>query len=407
MINEDQIEPKLDYNTKDIFSYIFRNGEITKFNLGLLLDKNLTSVNRILAPLVEDSLIIPLKKGSSTGGRKPIIYDINPNRYYIGCIDISSSYYEVGIIDLKMNMLKVYNKKIHPDELASDVLKDIILILKTQIKELDLNKSNFLGIGVSVFASINNDTGQLIRPLFMFPHDSWLEINIFDTLKSQFDVPIEITKGTNAATMLEYLFGVGKGNSKFINILCAMNIRSAVIYDGQIINNTPYCEDSFGHMVVDFDGKKCFCGKYGCLARYATIPSIVELFKAGLKIGKKSNVSVDIDDITFDIICDAVDNNDPLAIEVITEAATIMGIALSNYINLFSPDVVALSGLIIKRCNLFYEHAIKTALKESALIHHEKTVKFVSKSSFNNSITTGAGLMLIERMLSSNSNNFF
>ena len=160
-------------------------------------------------------------------------------------------------------------------------------------------------------------------------------------------------------------------------------------------------------MVVDFDGKKCFCGKYGCLARYATIPSIVELFKAGLKIGKKSNVSVDIDDITFDIICDAVDNNDPLAIEVITEAATIMGIALSNYINLFSPDVVALSGLIIKRCNLFYEHAIKTALKESALIHHEKTVKFVSKSSFNNSITTGAGLMLIERMLSSNSNNFF
>jgi predicted NBD/HSP70 family sugar kinase len=406
MIYEDRATDKIQYNSKEIFKYIFRNGAITKANLGLLLDKNMTSVNRILSPLVEQSLIVPIKKGSSTGGRKPIIFDINSDRYFIGCINISSTYFEVGIINLKMEMKQIYQSKLSSEDIADIVLSDIIKILKNQIKQLKINEENFLGIGISVFASINEKSKKLIRPLFMYPHRSWLDIDLIAKLGEAFNVPVELSKGTDAATMLEYLFGVGKGNSKFIKILCAMNIRSAVIYDNKIINNTPYCEDSFGHMIVDFDGKKCFCGNYGCLATYVTIPSIEKRFIAELKKGRDSKLSLSSDEINFDLICQAVNDGDNLAIEIIEEAATIMGVALSNYINLFSPDVVSLSGLIIKKCPLFYEKATKTAIKKSALIPHEKTVKFVSGSTFNNPITTGAGLMLIEKLLTTENKYF-
>lgn len=406
MLNENQNIAKLQYNTKSIFKYIFRNGAITKLNLGVLLNKNMTSVNRILVPLIDHNLIVPIKKGSSTGGRKPVIFDINSDRYFIGCINISSTYFEVGIVNLKMEMKIIYHGRLASNDLAEDVLNQIISIIKNQIQELGISQSNFLGIGVSIFSSINETTGKLIRPIFMYPHKSWLDINLYERLKENFDVPVKISKGTDAATMLEYLFGAGKGKSKFINILCAMNIRSAVIYDNKIINNTPYCEDSFGHMIVDFDGNKCACGNYGCLSTYATIPSIEQRFISQLKKGRETNINKDIENINFDDICNAILEKDNLAIGVIEEAATIMGIALSNYINLFSPDVVSLSGLIIKKCPLFYEKATSAAIKKSAIIPHEKTVKFVSGGSFNNSITTGAGLMLIEHLLDSENDLF-
>ena len=53
----------------------------------------LTTLNRAMQPMINYGFIVEADIGESTGGRKPILYDVNPGKYYIIGIDISRTLY--------------------------------------------------------------------------------------------------------------------------------------------------------------------------------------------------------------------------------------------------------------------------------------------------------------------------
>ena len=76
-----------------------------------------------------------------------------------------------------------------------------------------------------------------------------------------------------------------------------------------------------------------------------------------------------------------------------------LGLALSNYINLFCPDMVILSGLLVKESPLYFKVAVDTARQKSNYgMNNNDTVVFERKGSFAHSITSGAGAILLEHL---------
>ena len=127
-----------------------------------------------------------------------------------------------------------------------------------------------------------------------------------------------------------------------------MNIRSAVIQNGHITGNSPFFEDAFGHMVINYDGPLCQCGQYGCLNCYAAIPAVLEGFSKEVKRGHSTMIGGDVDHVTIQQVCAAARANDIPAVNAITDKAHMLGIALANYINIICPDKVILAGLMVK-----------------------------------------------------------
>lgn len=386
--------------TRKVFSYILKYHPVSRADISKGLLKTAMSVKRAIEPLEEAGVVVECGIGVSSGGRKPILYTVDSSRYYIGAVNISTTYCEVAVMNLSMEILALHDFKLNPRSLPDAVMDRIAELLNLLLKELDIGREQMLGTGVSVFSSLNRESGKLIRPIIQYLNESWVDYPIVSELEQRLQMPIETEKGTNAAAMLEYQYGKAKDSERMLYILCAMNIRSAVVVRGELQSVAPYYEDAFGHMTINYDGEPCRCGKYGCVDCYTTIPAIMEQFRMGIKKGRSSILApyVDSDAFSFHDICHASESGDALSCEVITSAASMLGLALSNYINLFCPDTVILSGLLVKESPLYFKVAVETARQKSDYGVDSKNVVFERRGSFSHSITSGAGVILLDRL---------
>lgn len=386
--------------TRRVFAYILKYRPVSRADISLALDKTAMSVKRAMEPLEEAGLIVECGIGKSSGGRKPILYTVDADHYFIGAVNISTTYCEIAVMNLRMEILAIRDFSLNPHSQPDHVMDRITESFYNQLTELHLDKSQILGVGVSVFSSLNRESGKLIRPIILYLNESWVDYPIVSELEQRMGLLIETEKGTNAAAMLEYNYGKAKNSQRMLYILCAMNIRSAVVVRGELQSIAPYYEDAFGHMTINYDGEPCQCGKYGCVDCYTTIPAILDQFAIGIKRGRSSILSplVDQGSLTFQDICHASEEGDTLSCEVITSAASMLGLALSNYINLFCPDMVILSGLLVKESPLYFKVAVDTAKQKSNYGMNNDAVVFERKGSFAHSITSGAGAILLEHL---------
>ena len=63
-------------------------------------------------------------------------------------------------------------------------------------------------------------------------------------------------------------------------------------------------------------------------------------------------------------VCSLAENNNGVAINVLMDAAVHFGIGLANYIRLFNPQLIILSGPLIQHSKLFYNECKKIALEK-------------------------------------------
>lgn len=384
-------------NSLIVFGLIHQFGPISKTDLCNILQKKMTPINRMLQPLELHNFVIVHSKGDSTGGRKPMLYDINPHQHYLLGINFSTTYCEVALVNLRLETLAIERFQVdvatHPDS----VVEKASALCYRFVQSENISMHQVLGVGVSVFSSFNESTGFICRPIKLYAHERWVEYPILQEVQKRIPLPVHIEKGTNAAALLEYVHGKGMHSKKMFYLLCAMNIRSAMLFDGKLINTAPNYEDAFGHMTIDYDGDRCDCGWYGCVAAYATIPAVVKAFLTGLKMGRTSSVQKPIETITFPDICDAVHTGDLLAREVIERSASMLGLALANYINLFAPELIILSGLIPQNCPLYYEIAVETAKKKVELLQVPTNIRFEQNGMYSTPITIGAAALILDQ----------
>lgn len=54
---------------------------------------------------------------------------------------------------------------------------------------------------------------------------------------------------------------------------------------GKIVRGASGSAGEVGHTTIDFNGRRCSCGNYGCLEAYASGPSIAVRAREGLEVG--------------------------------------------------------------------------------------------------------------------------
>lgn len=358
----------------------------------------LSTLNRIIEPLEQNKLIEEACTGQSTGGRKPALFGINTKSIYFIGIDISRTYTEVVITDLGMKVAYRQSIPMNASSTPIVVLKHIEACVQAGLNHLPINKGMVAGVGISAVGPIDRSTGILLNPR-SFTAPGWANIPIKIMVEEKLGLPAVIDNGANMAALAEYTFGEGKGFKSVAYINCGIGIRTGSISQGTLVRTLNDAEDAFGHMVINIDGELCSCGNYGCIESYSSLLAIASKFCAGLKKGRSSILHKPLEQITFIDICSAAESNDEFAREIISDAATTFGAGLANYINLMNPELIVLSGPLIKFSGLFYEVSTNTALKR--VFHSNKSKTLFSKGGCfkEDAMAVGAAVAVLESIL--------
>lgn len=378
---------KLSAGASKAFSFILRNQPVQRSQIAAEMHIGVASLGKYIYELMDKRYIKEIGVSESTGGRKPWLYCVDTDYYRILCINISTIYCEVAVVDLSLEIHAQERFSISRDDDPGDVIRHINQLWVSMKRKMNLDDSFFLGGGVTLFSEPMNDSGVMYRPIIQYMSDRWADFPVMDELRKYISIPLFAQKGIKAIAALEYYFGKNVHVKTAAFILCATNLRSALVIDGEIQGTSPFFEDAFGHMVINFDGPRCQCGKRGCLNCYSTIPVIRRRY-ASLK---------GLDDVDIDVVCEAANRGEADAVGVISDAACKLGMALANYINLTCPDRVTLLSTLIEKSNLYYDITIDF-VKENLKYLGGKIPEFQRDGTFDHPLTVGAGATAIIKL---------
>tara|TARA_B100000029_G_scaffold516641_1_gene632086 strand:- start:15263 stop:16123 length:861 start_codon:yes stop_codon:yes gene_type:complete len=150
-------------------------------------------------------------------------------------------------------------------------------------------------------------------------------------IEAIFDKTPILENDANCFTQAEASLGVGKNMKVVFGIILGTGVGGGISIDGKIYKGKQYLAGEWGHSVLHPDGKKCLCGKKGCVEQYLSGIALEKLYY------DMTGHSASVTDIA---------KNPPA--EWKKELLNNFGIALSNIINILDPEIIVIGGGVSK-----------------------------------------------------------
>jgi predicted NBD/HSP70 family sugar kinase len=390
--------------TKDIYEYIRKHGTVSKIDLLEHSGMTVSTLTRLMEELTQKGLILESGFGVSTGGRRPILFQMNAAYAYVFGIEISRTLSKLVLVDLDMNKLDDRSWTMTAEMTPAKLIEIITDEAKQMMKRHSLDISAILGMGIGAVGPVDRFTGVILEPLY-FPAQGWSQVEICRQLQERLDIPVMLDNGANTAILAESWVSRAQSYRHLLYIHAGIGLRSSMVSEGKVIYGAVDMEGSVGQMIIQTDGipYRNSAGNNGALESYASLYSIERAARSALKRGRAtylSHLAEDPETVTFHHIQEAVKKNDPLAVEIVTEAATYFGIGLANLLNILHPEKVILGGPLLAGSDLFFQTAIGVAVRKS---YHYPTYQVVfSKGSFGEeALAIGAAVMVMGCLTSS------
>jgi glucokinase len=245
-----------------------------------------------------------------------------------------------------------------------------IEIMRSLAHEL-LTGTQPTAIGVSFGGPVDAKTGTVRLSHHVA---GWENTPLREILETEFQAPAIVDNDANVAALGEYRYGAGQGYDSLFYITVSTGIGGGWILNGQSWRGTDGMAGEIGHTVVDPAGPVCLCGKRGCVERLASGPYMAQQARERLQAQPQQGallrhlVKSDLNKITGQIISQAAEQGDDIAIEVLETAGWALGVAIGNAANLINPQRFVLGGGVTKAGVHFWEvlHRVagQTALPE-------------------------------------------
>ena len=246
--------------------------------------------------------------------------------YKVG-IDIGGTKINIGLFGTQGKKLISSNKTHIKD--VNNLSEHIKNVLKGICKENNINIKDIVSCGIGIPGTVSDDGKKILKA----PNISILSDNLAEEIEKELKIPVQFVQDSRAAAWGEYLCGSGIGANAVVCVTLGTGIGTGVVIDGKIYSGALGCAGELGHLPVKENGRKCGCGKKGCLEKYCA--------GGGLDITAKELLGEDKEAI--DLFNEAKSGNEK-AKKLISDAVKMLGAGLVSIINLMSPDCLLFSG---------------------------------------------------------------
>jgi glucokinase len=231
-----------------------------------------------------------------------------------------------------------------PDASVDDVVAMANAVIEETLELHGGTRDSVIGVGIGCPGPLDIERGVLLTT----PNLGWTNYPMRDRVSELLDLPASLDNDANCATYGEWWRGAGRGTRTMVGVTLGTGIGGGLILDGALLRGASGCAGELGHTTIDFTGRRCACGNYGCLEAYASGPNIAARAREGIEAGDDSIlvelVDGDLDRITARTVYDALLKGDEHALAVMLETAKILGAGIANVVNTFNPEVVVVVG---------------------------------------------------------------
>lgn len=187
-------------------------------------------------------------------------------------------------------------------------------------------------------------------------------------------LPVTLTNDANAAAMGEMAYGVARGMKNFIMITLGTGVGSGIIINGEMVYGHDGFAGELGHTCAVRGGRRCGCGREGCLEAYCSAIGAAKTAREWLEMSDEPSLLRGLENISSKDIYDAAKEGDKLAIRVFEYTGRLLGRSLSDFVAFSAPEAIVLFGGLA-RSREFLEGPINDGLNDNVLNLWKNKVK--------------------------------
>ncbi|MCK5758263.1 MAG: ROK family protein [Clostridiales bacterium] len=260
-----------------------------------------------------------------------------------------------------------------------DVIEKLCITTEDILKRNSLTNEEVACIGINCGGPVDSRNGIILSPPNLM---GWDEIHIVEIFEKRFRIRSKLQNDANAGALAEWLYGAGRGCSNIMFITFGTGFGAGLILNGKLYSGTSDMAGEVGHVRLADHGPVGF-GKAGSCEGFCSGGGIVQIGRTKvlekLQMGEEvafCRSTDDLDNLTAKIIGDAAEAGDKLGLEIYEISGRYLGKALSIFIDILNPEVIAIGSIFARSTDIIWPHAQKVIEKET-LIHARRVCKVV------------------------------
>ncbi|MBU4314133.1 MAG: ROK family transcriptional regulator [Actinobacteria bacterium] len=331
-------------NRSIILRTIQNYGPISRSEIAKKYKISSTTVTAAVRELIQQGLVYEDGVGKSSGGRKPILIKFFSDSKFIIAVAITNSYIIIAETNLEAKIRR--QKKFPVNNLTGKLFIDYLIKSVNQFLKAYPDLTKCIGISITSPGIVDVNKAVICENTKL----KLKNIPLKEMMEKQFKLKIWLENDTNAIVLAEKRFGEYRKFKNLIYITIDDGVGAGIVVNEHIFRGCSGGTGEFGHTTIDRNGILCDCGNRGCLENYVNWPAIYSKVLSSIEEGKHTMmlelVKGDINQITPSIFRSALEKNDQLAKEIMTDTAAYLAAGIVNLVNLLNPDIIILGGKV-------------------------------------------------------------
>jgi glucokinase len=263
-----------------------------------------------------------------------------------GGIDLGGTKIEAVVVGRGSKVLGAARRPTPVEGGPEDVAAQMIGAVNEAAGQAGLEPAGLQGVGIGSPGSVDPKTGVVSSARNLPGWEG--SFPLAEVMSAKLGTPVHVGNDVQVATDGEFALGAGKPYRSLLGVFWGTGVGGGIILDGKPWLGRGSAAE-IGHVVVKNGGRKCTCGRYGCMEAYAGRLAMELHARKLVKKGRHTDLFKLMEErgrtrLTSAIWARALDHDDEMATELIDGAVDALGAGIASALNLLDVEAVVIGG---------------------------------------------------------------
>jgi len=260
--------------------------------------------------------------------------------FWIG-VDLGGTKILAGLFDQSMTLLARAKQPTSSEGGPAGVFARIGQAVDAVIREARVDPVLIRGLGFGIPGQIELGTTK-VR---FAPNLDWRDLDIQPLLPANWTWPVVVENDVRMGTYGEFVAGAAMGARHAFGIFVGTGVGGGFILNGELYSGFNGHAGEIGHIVVHW---RRGTNLEAVAGRKYQMKRAREILDDGPKRARKEWKGVDLDRVKSSQLAEFYLNDDPVAVQIIDDAARALGAGIASVVNLLSPEIIVIGGGVTK-----------------------------------------------------------
>lgn len=264
----------------------------------------------------------------------------------VGGIDLGGTKIEAVVVNSRNRVLGSSRRPTPREGGPAAVAAQLVEAVSEAARAAGTETAALRGVGVGSPGVVDGATGAVASARNLPDWDGSFELG--SALSRVLDTRVVVGNDVQVATDAEFKLGAGRPYQSLLGVFWGTGVGGGLILAGK-----PWVgrggAGEIGHTVVKKNGRRCPCGRRGCLEAYAGRAAMEARARKRARKGKSTVLFALMEErgrdrMTSTIWAHALAAQDKLATKLIDDAVEALGVGIASAVNLLDVEAVVIGG---------------------------------------------------------------